>query len=324
MQYRPFGKTGWKVSEVGLGTWQIGGHWGPTNDTESLQTLLCAFEKGINYVDTAFGYGNGHSEEIIGQALKCWKGSKIYVATKAPPVRWPSPEDDHPLMRGRYPEWYLREQVEASLGRLGVECLDLFQLHCWIEEGVECLDWLETLNKLKLEGKIDRIGVSLRDYRPEEGITLANLGLVDSQQVIFNIFEQRPIDHLFRVGELTGTTFIARVPYDSGSLVGEWTHATYQEWGKEDIRQRFFRGERFHETLDRIRLLKETCSPFFSSLAEAALRYSLSDSAVSVVIPGMKNRAEVEMNTRYSDGKKFPAELAAALEPHRWARNYYA
>jgi aryl-alcohol dehydrogenase-like predicted oxidoreductase len=149
VRYRSFGKTGWNVSEIGIGTWQIGGSWGTRDDPESVKTLLLAFERGINYVDTAPGYGNGHSEELIGRALKLWKGSRIYVATKVPPTRWPSPEDDCPAMRGRYPSRYLREQIEQSLFRLEVECLDLLQLHCWAPDGLECLDWLETLNKLR-------------------------------------------------------------------------------------------------------------------------------------------------------------------------------
>ena len=323
MQYRTFGKTRWKVSEIGIGTWEIGGGWGPLDDAESIKTLLYAFEQGVNYVDTAASYGDGHAEEIIGKTLKAWNGDKIYVATKQWPIQWPSFLHDDPLMRGRYPAWYLREGVEGNLKRLDVERLDLFQLHGWFPKGLVEMDWLETLNQLRLEGKIDRIGVSIRDNRPEEGIDLARFGLVDSQQVIFNLFDQRPADVLFREGERTGTAFIARVPFDSSSLIGNWTEKTYDQWAEDDVRRHFFRGDRFKETLERVNKLKEICAPYFPTLAEAAVRFCLSDPAVSVVIPGMKTREEVKMNIAYSDGKPFPPDLTEALKPHRWYRNFY-
>jgi aryl-alcohol dehydrogenase-like predicted oxidoreductase len=129
---------------------------------------------------------------VIGRSLKEWRGDKVYVATKAQPIVWPSPDESNPDMRGRYPRWYLRDNVEASLKRLGVERIDLYQLHRWLSDGLSNLDWLETLNDMRREGKINHVGVSIRDFRPEEGVDLAHYGLVDSIQVIFNIFEQRP------------------------------------------------------------------------------------------------------------------------------------
>jgi aryl-alcohol dehydrogenase-like predicted oxidoreductase len=285
--------------------------------------MLHAFEQGVNYVDTAASYGDGHAEELIGQSLREWKGGKVYVATKLWPIAWPSPSDDSPMMRGRYPEWYLRDGVEGNLRGLCVERLDLFQLHCWLDSGLEELDWLETLNALRKEGKIDRVGVSIRDNRPEEGIRLARYGLVDSQQVIFNLFDQRPMDALFREGERTRTAFVARVPYDSSSLIGNWTEATYDDWTSDDVRHHFFRGDRYRETIQRVERLKGVCSKYFPTLAEAALRFSLSDPAVSVVIPGMRTTGEVDLNLRYSDGRAFPSELREALAEHRWERNFY-
>ncbi len=220
MKFRPFGRTGWQVSEIGFGAWQLGGQWGAQDDAESVRVLHYAFGQGINFVDTAELYGAGQSETVIGRALQEWRGHKIYVATKAQPIRWPDADDDTPEMRGRFPSWYLRDCVEASLKRLGVERIDLYQLHSWMPDGLYALDWLETLNALRLEGKIDNIGISLRDYRPDEGVDLARFGLVASQQVVFNMFEQRPAERLFPAGVATGTAFIARVPLDSGSLTG--------------------------------------------------------------------------------------------------------
>jgi aryl-alcohol dehydrogenase-like predicted oxidoreductase len=323
VQYRDFGTTGWRVSEISFGGWQLGGQWGEVDDAASVRTLLHAYGRGINFVDTAELYGNGHSEEVIGQSLRQWSGSKIYVATKVQPTVWPDPDDDAPLMRGRYPAWHLRSAVEQSLGRIGVERIDLFQLHGWFADGVYSLDWLEELNALRIEGKIDQIGVSIRDYRPEEGVHLAKLGLVDSIQVVFNMFEQRPALALFPAGERRGTGLIARVPFDSGSLIGHWTEDTYASWPDGSVPSVLFRGERFKETLARVEALKELCAPYYGTLAEAAIRFCLSAPQVSTVIPGMRDPAEVDMNIAYSDGQPFPGELLAQLAGHNWPRNYY-
>jgi aryl-alcohol dehydrogenase-like predicted oxidoreductase len=323
VQYRAFGRTGWSVSEIAFGAWQLGGDWGPVDDDVSIDTLLYAFERGINFIDTARLYGDGHSEEVVGRALRQWTGDKIYVTTKCHPTEWPHPDNETPQMRGRYPEWYLRESVEGSLKRLGVERLDLFQLHSWMTDGAYSLDWLETLNALRLDGKIDQIGVSIRDYRPNDGVELARLGLVASQQVIFNMFEQTPMHELFPAGALSDTAFIARVPLDSGSLVGHWTTDTYGTWSAGSVPHKMFQGTRFTDTLTRVEALKALCAPHYGTLAEAAMRFVLSERAVSTVIPGMTSRAEVDMNVAYSDGDEFPTELKAALAAHTWVRNYY-
>jgi aryl-alcohol dehydrogenase-like predicted oxidoreductase len=323
VKYREFGTSGWQVSEISFGGWQLGGQWGKVDDAASVRGLLHAFEQGVNLVDTAELYGAGHSEEVVGAALKEWSGDKVYVATKIQPVVWPAPEEDDPPMRGRYPTWHLRQGVEVALGRLGVERLDLLQLHGWFKDGIRSLDWLETLNSLRQEGKIDRIGVSIRDYRPDEGIDLARFGLVDSLQVVFNMFEQRPAERLFPAGAQNGTAFIARVPFDSGSLIGHWTQESYRTWPEDSVPAWLFRGERFNQTLERVDALKKLCAPYYPTLAEAAMRYALSDPHVSTVIPGMLSVGEIDMNVAYSDGQPFPAELKDQLAAHGWPRNFY-
>jgi aryl-alcohol dehydrogenase-like predicted oxidoreductase len=323
MQYRDFGRTGWQVSEISFGGWQLGGQWGDVDDEASVRSLLHAYERGVNFVDTAELYGEGHSEEVIGESLRRWDGDKIYVATKSQPSVWPRPDEDDPLMRGRYPEWHLRANVENSLRRLGVERLDLFQLHGWFRDGLRNLDWLETLNALRVEGLIDKIGVSIRDYRPDEGIDLAQLGLVNSIQVVFNLFEQRPATGLFAAGTQSGTAFIARVPFDSGSLIGHWTPDTYASFAEGSVPHSLFRGERFDQTLARVNALKALCAPYFPTLAEAALRYTLSSPAVSTVIPGMLTPQEIDMNVGYADGQPFPSDLLQQLGEHSWPRNFY-
>lgn len=323
MKYRAFGRTGWKVSEIGFGGWQIGGSWGTVDDDKSVRTLLYAFEKGINFVDTAQLYGSGHSEEVIGRALKQWSGSKIYVATKAQPTVWPDPDDTAPAVRGRFPDWHLRANVDHSLRRLGVERIDLFQLHSWGPNGHRELDWLETLNDLRCEGKIDQIGVSLRDNQADEGVDLARLGLVAAEQVIFNLFEQHPRDRLFPAAKASGTAVIARVPLDSGSLVGHWTPASYAGWEAGSQQHQMFRGARFAETLSRINALKAEIDNDYATLAEAAMRYVLSHDAVSLLIPGMITPEEVDMNIAYSDGGQMSQALIGRLARHAWVRNFY-
>jgi aryl-alcohol dehydrogenase-like predicted oxidoreductase len=323
MRYREFGRTGWQVSEISFGAWQLGGQWGHVDDEESIQALLESYELGINFVDTAEFYGFGHSEEVIGESLRRWRGDKIYVATKTRPIQWPNPDHDDPVMRGRYPSWYLRENVEASLTRLGVERLDLLQLHCWLRSGLGELDWLETLNELRVEGKIDRVGVSIRDYRPDEGVDLAELGLVDSIQVIFNMFEQRPTEALLPAAGRSRTAIIDRVAFDSGSLSGQWDESTYDSWEEGSQQREMFRGDRFGETLRRVEALKRLVAPHYSSLAEAAVKYVLASPEVSTVIAGMSSSRNVQRNAGYSDGEPFPEELRAQLAEHAWIRNYY-
>jgi aryl-alcohol dehydrogenase-like predicted oxidoreductase len=323
MQYRSFGKTGWDVSEISFGAWQLGGQWGGVDDEDSIDALLHAYEQGINFVDTAEMYGSGHSETVVGESLRRWSGSRIYVATKIQPTEWPSADDDSPPMAGRYPAWHLRKGVDLALERLGLERLDLLQLHCWLPEGIHELDWLETLNLLRIEGKIDKVGVSIRDYRPEEGVDIASIGLVDSVQVIFNMFEQRPANALFPAATAARTAVVDRVALDSGSLGGQWTPETYDSWEDDSVPKVMFRGERFTETLQRVEALKRICAPYFPTLAEAAVRYTLSSPAVSTVIAGMRSRNHVDRNASYSDGATFPEELLAQLAEHNWPRNYY-
>ncbi len=298
MRYRDFGRTGWQVSEIGFGGWQIGGSWGKVDDAASICTLLHAFEQGINFVDTAGLYGAGHSETVVGQALLQWTGPKIYVATKAQPTVWPSPDDPAPALRGRFPDGHLRATVEASLRRLGVGRIDLYQLHSWGPFGHRELDWLETLNDLRVEGKIDQIGVSLRDNQPQEGVALARPGLVASEQVIFNLFEQPPRDALFSAALTGGTAIIARVPLESGALIGNRTADSYAGFEPGAQPHQMFRGGRFAETLTRVAALRAEIAPYYSNLAEAATRCVLAHAAVSVLIPGMKTPQEVDLNIR--------------------------
>ncbi|NOU74729.1 aldo/keto reductase [Paenibacillus sp. LMG 31458] len=327
MKYRKFGNTEWDVSEIGFGGWQIGGGgaFGQVDDCESVKTLLEAWDRGINLVDTAQMYGKGHSEEVIGMALKEWNRDHIYIASKVQPVQWPHPNEIDPDMTGRYPEAHIRKQCEDSLTRLGVEAIDLYQLHGWFPKGLEDREWHEALTELQKEGKIREFGVSIRDYRPQDGIALAEAGLIQAQQVVYNVFEQRPAEELFPVCKKSGLAVLARVPFDEGSLIGSWTPETYETFAPGDVRRSYFKGDRFVRTLEKVEAIKQTIREYDATmtLAEVALRFCLSDEAVSCVIPGMRNAKELEANLKVSDGKPLPAELLEQLKSFNWPRNYH-
>ena len=324
MLNRSFGRSAWQVSELSFGAWQIGGQWGPVDDSESISALLTSYESGINFVDTAQMYGVGHSETVVGKSLRAWSGNRIFVATKAQPVAWPSTSNANPQFADLYPKKYLVDQVESSLKRLGVESIDVFQLHCWAPDGLNNLDWFEVLSKMRDEGKIEKIGVSIRDYRPEDGIDLAKSGMVDSIQVIYNIFEQQPEVELFPAASASGTAIIARVVLDSGSLSGAWNSDSYSGWPDGSVLHTMFRDNRFAETLERVGGLKEITSPYYPKLAEASVRFVLDRPEVSTAILGMSNSRRIRENLAYSDGSKFSATLRGQLAEHEWRRNYYA
>ncbi|MDQ0726739.1 aldo/keto reductase [Microbacterium sp. W4I20] len=320
---RRFGRTGWEISEVSFGAWQLGGQWGPVDDDASVRALLEAYERGINFVDTAEMYGSGHSEEVVGRSLREWQGEKIFVATKLQPTAWPHPSVDDPDIAAAYPPEYLRAQVEQSLRRLAVDRLDLIQLHCWMPGGMHDRAWLDTLRALQAEGKIDRIGVSLRDYRADEGVEIAGSGLVDSIQVIYNIFEQRPEHALFAAAAASDTAIIARVALDSGSLSGAWTASSYDEWAEDSVLKTMFRGERFAETLERLDELKKVTEAHYPGLDEAAVRFVLDRPEVSTAIVGMTSQKRIARNLSFADGQGLVDGLHEKLAPFEWQRNFY-
>lgn len=320
---RTFGRTGWEISEVAFGAWQLGGQWAPVDDAASVRTLLSAYEQGVNFVDTAQMYGSGRSEAIIGRSLRQWRGERVYVATKVQPPTWPHPSVDDPDIASAYRPVYLRAQAEQSLRRLGVDRIDLYQLHCWMPGGMHDLEWLETLRELQKEGKIDRIGVSLRDYRPDEGVELAASGLVDSIQVIYNIFEQRPDKELFPAAAATGTAIIVRVALDSGSLSGAWTTDTYDRWADSSVLKSMFRDGRFTETLERVEAIKRVTQESYSGLDEAAVRFVLDRPEVSTTIVGMSSPLRIERNLSFGDGRGLAPGLRDRLAGFEWRRNYY-
>jgi len=320
MQYRILGRTGLTVSEVGLGAWAMGSQWGPINDDESVKTIIKAAELGCTFIDTAFAYGEGRSERTCARAFR-EMGSRMIVATKVPPKNriWPAAAD-MPL-NDVYPRPYIRKQVEASLANLETDCLDLIQLHTWTDRWCDENDWLEELQLLKKEGKILHYGVSIGESG-RDGMEVARRGMVETIQVIYNVFNQHPREWLFPFAEQHNIGILARVPFDEGALTGKFTTATTFPDG--DFRSNYFRGERLAETVRRVESLKKILvRREITSLAVGALKFCLSHPAVSTVIPGMRTVSQAEANCPASDGVLLSAEELKELEKHAWEKDFY-
>lgn len=335
MRYRKFGKANIEVSEIGYGAWGIGGHlWLGGNDEESLAALRRAFELGLNFVDTALAYGNGHSEKLVGQVSR-ETSSKVYIATKVPPKNFIWPAQPGSKISDVFPYDYIVKSTEQSLRNLGVDCIDVQQLHVWNPEWIDRDDWRRAFEDLKKSGKARAVGVSINDHQPDSAIDLVNTGLIDTVQVIYNIFDQTPEKNLFSVVQKMNVGVMVRVPFDEGSLTGTITQSS--EFEKDDFRARYFRGDRKKQVEDRVSALKNalgqsggddrslsSSSPSSeASLPETALRFCLSHPAVSTVIPGMRKVKNVEQNCRVSDQGPLPAPVLQMLKKHAWDRNFY-
>jgi len=320
MKYRKLGKTKVEVSEIGHGTWAMGTMWGARDDANAFQALKRGIEGGINFWDTAWIYGDGHSERLIGKALK-ETGAKVFVATKCPPKNRAWPAKATVPVGEVFPGSYLTEMTEQSLKNLGCECLDLQQLHVWDDQWLEQGDWREAVDKLKSQGKIRHFGVSLNDHQAENGLKLVQSGLVDSVQVIFNLFDQRPREKLFPLCKEKDVGVIVRVPLDEGGLSGSLTADTKFEKG--DWRVHYFKGDKLNQTVEHAEGFRFLQREDLPNLAAVALKFCLSEPAVSTVIPGMRKLKNVESNLSVSEARDFsPAELEKA-HALAWPRNFY-
>ena len=321
MNQRKLGRTGLEVSEIGYGAWGIGqSMWLGAEDDESLQALNRAIDLGVTLIDTALGYGNGHSEELVGQVVRS-RSERIVVATKIPPknMTWPAPDGIDP--EEAFPAEWVRRCTERSLGNLGLDTIDVQQFHVWSDEWVGRGTWLEGIEALKAEGKIRAFGVSINDHQPSNAIRLIESGAVDTVQVIYNVFDQSPEDELLDACAAHGVGVLARVPFDEGSLTGNIRPDT--EFPEGDFRNRYFRDDRRTEVDERVRAILDDLGIEREALPEVALRYILSHPAVSTVIPGMRSVRNVERNAAVGDGRGLPDEQVAALKRHRWVRNFY-
>ena len=321
MNYRKLGRTGLEVSEVGYGAWGIGKDaWIGAEDDESLRALNRAIDLGLNFIDTALAYGDGHSEQLVGQVAR-ERDERIVVATKIPPknMRWPAPSGIDP--DEAFPADYVRECTERSLRHLGLETVDVQQFHVWSDDWVGRGSWLEGIEALKSEGKIRAFGVSINDHQPANALKLIESGDVDTVQVIYNVFDQSPEDELLPACEQHGVGVLARVPFDEGSLTGAIGPET--EFPDGDFRNHYFRDDRKQQVADHVQAILDDLGIERNQLAEVALRYILSHPAVSTVIPGMRTVRNVERNAAVGDGHGLPADKVAALKRHRWVRDFY-
>lgn len=332
MQYRILGKTGLKVSEIGMGTWQLANDpncWVGADLDESLKALYKYTELGGNFIDTAWIYGyddakpDTHpSEELIGKFLKeSHLQGKVIVATKIAPKNFKWPALHGTSISDVFPNEWITKLVDESLKSLQVETIDLVQFHVWQDDFVKEDGWKETINKITKQGKVKYWGLSLNDYQPSNCFKTLETGLISTVQCIFNIFHQKPTEKLFPFVKEHNIGVIARVPLDEGGLTGKFTPTT--TWPKGDFRNAYFQGERLQELVMRTDKLKTLLNGEAETLTEFALRFILSHDAVSTTIPGTKKTEYAQNNTAVSDGRILSDSLLSELKNHAWERNFY-
>ncbi len=316
MKYRRFGRTGWMVSEVGYGMWGMAG-WTGSNEEESKRALQCAVDLGCNFFDTAWAYGDGYSEQLLGWLVRSNRGKRLYTATKIPPknLQWPSRREY--TLDDCFPPDHIDQYVHSSLKNLGLESFDLIQFHTWEDSWVDDDRWVKKLDGLRRQGLFQAIGISINRWEPWNGVRAVEAGLIDAVQVIYNIFDQKPEDQLFPACKAKDVGVIARVPFDEGSLTGTLTLDT--KWPEDDWRSTYFVPENLKASVRHAEALR-TLLPAGMSMPEAALRFILNNPTVSTIIPGMRKVKHVETNMATSDAGPLPAALHSELRKHRWDR----
>lgn len=316
MDYRRFGRTGWMVSEIGFGMWGMGS-WSGSEDQESLQALQVAIDLGYNFFDTAWAYGSGRSERLLGAIVRANPGKKLYTATKIPPknFKWPSRREYS--LDDCFPPDHVEEYVHKSLENAGLDSFDLIQFHTWEDAWLRDSRWYSKLDELRRQGLVHAIGISINRWEPWNGIEAVRSGLIDAVQVIYNIFDQNPEDALFPACQQMDVAVIARVPFDEGTLTGALTLES--RWPEGDWRNTYFVPENLKASVERAERLRPLI-PEGMSMPEMALRFILNHPAVSTIIPGMRKVRHVRANLAASQAGPLAEELHAALRDHRWER----
>ena len=300
----------------------MGGMWGACDDAAATEALNVGLDCGITFFDTAYVYGDGHSETLIGNVVRKRKvRDKVFIATKVPPKNYQWPAKMGSNVREIFPASWIREMTDASLKNLQTDYVDLQQLHVWAPNWQGQGDWLEEIQKLKQEGKIRYFGISINDHQPDTALELVSSGLIDSVQVIFNIFDQSPAEKLLPLCEKHKVSVIARVPFDEGSLTGSLTPT--MQFPKRDWRKHYFSGDRLRETCGRVEKLKNFLNSETPTLPDLALKFCLGFSAVTTVIPGMRKKSHVQSSARVSQSASLPKEILQALKSHQWIRSFY-
>ena len=317
---RPLGKTGLQVAEVGYGAWGISGkQWIGADDSESTRALERYIELGGNFIDTALAYGEGHSEQLVGEVARRHPGT--LVATKIPPKnqKWPA-RPGIPVTEV-YPAEYVVACTETSLKHLGMDSVDVQQFHVWNDDWLGDGDWQDAVTQLKHDGKIGHFGISINDHQPNNAIRAIEAGVVETVQVIYNIFDQTPQQRLLDACHAHGVGVIVRVALDEGSLTGTITPET--SFAPDDFRNVYFGGDRKAELQPKLRAIEQDLGISTEQLPETALRFVLSHPAVSTVIVGMRSVRNVERNMALADGKGLDAAAVQKLHRHAWDRNWY-
>jgi aryl-alcohol dehydrogenase-like predicted oxidoreductase len=316
MEYRRFGRTDWKVSEIGYGMWGLAG-WTGSEQDEVNRALDRSVELGCNFFDTAWGYGAGLSEQILGALMKRHSGKRLYFATKIPPKNFKWPSKSHFKIEDCFPANHIIEYTEKSLKNLNVECIDLQQFHVWEDSWSGRDEWKRAVEKLVHDGKVKHFGVSVNRWEPDNVLNTLETGLVDTVQVIYNIFDQAPEDNLFPLCRRLDIGVIARVPFDEGTLTGTLTKDTV--FPKDDWRSTYFVEENLNSSVDHAEALRSLI-PAGMTMADLALRFILCNDDVHTIIPGMRKIRNVEANIATSDGKKLTDALRLKLKSQRWDR----
>lgn len=318
MKYNVLGKTGIKLSTIGLGTWEISGDvWGKKDDRESLRAIQSAVELGVNFIDTAAGYGKGHAEELVGMALKELgpDGGNVVITTKVlPKCRIFAPPPEKPIDDFYPPDW-INEQCEASLQRLGRDYVDILFLHTWSPSWGHRDEWYKAMLKLKEQGKIRAIGISITD----EGIADANvhvaMGRVDVIQCVYNLFQQEPEYTLLPLAKRHDVGIIARSPFSSGALIGNWaTDMVFPEGDWRGIWPKSVKANWLEEQVAMADHVKAALAESNLSMPYAALKYVLMHPDVTSVIPGSANPKHVKDNIAVTEGLDIPQQTMAALK----------
>ncbi|MEO7597626.1 MAG: aldo/keto reductase [Opitutus sp.] len=325
MNTRAFGKSGFNSSEIGFGAWAIGGSWGAQADTDSLAALNRALDLGVNFIDTAAGYGEGRSEKLIAQVLRdrvaAGKRENVFVATKTPPADGIWPPSPYCVADERYSETYLRQDVDKRCANLGTEKLDLLQLHTWTRAWNRNPTPFKVLRALQAEGKIGLIGVSTPEQDQNSVIDLMRGGWIDSVQVIYNLFEQEPAAELLDVAKEHGVGVIVRVVFDEGVLTGKFTRDT--RFAADDFRAKYFEGDRLERAVTHAEEIRRDLAGSPYTMAQAAIKFVLSHPAVSTVIPGIRNVAQADANCGVSKLPAMAPELLKNLRRHNWRRGVW-
>ena len=317
MRYRRFSRFDWQVSEIGYGMWGMGG-WTGSDDASSAQALDRAVDLGCNFFDTALAYGEGRSERLLGDLVRRHPDKRLYVATKVPPRNRQWPGKASSAAGEVYPHDYIMESTRTSLRNLGVDTIDLQQLHVWDDTWTSDDGWQRAAKELKETGAIRAFGISVNRWEPHNVLRALETGLVDAVQVVFNVFDQAPIDELFPACERLDVAVIARVPFDEGSLTGTLTPGS--RWPEGDFRNMYFAPPHLESALRHVAPLEQLVKTWDLSLPDAALRFILAHREVTTTIPGMRRLQHVERNIAASDAPPLEGAQIDQLRAHRWDR----